>query len=302
MAVADVRLARGVALWSEIVKAVMGMDSGPNDDTKRGETRPPNLREKYCVWNRCVSCVFRKLLSFWHQLTHQTMQDKEQCNLPFSRMAVAHARLPTSSLCATASRIPGFQDSRIPGPLQQDHCDQRDCFLSAWLSSLSKGGQRRCFLMVLSPAKFVPYIPPPPPQKVRPNNQQSDCLISLSSNQFCNLHCLQKESISMLTNQQSKSVAPPMQPKSQLRKLSISSVVHQAKVSIFHPKAGRNMPYVRPANKTHHLCRKATRRSLVHSKRPWKSVRFHVQKPFSLAVCQTPTSFWTTSGKTVLGL
>ena len=49
MAVAHVRLARGVAPWSEIVKAVMGMDGGPNDDTKRGETRPPTLREKYCV-------------------------------------------------------------------------------------------------------------------------------------------------------------------------------------------------------------------------------------------------------------
>ena len=40
----------------------------PNDDTKRGET-PPTLREKYCVWNRCVSFVLvkhcRSNISIW---------------------------------------------------------------------------------------------------------------------------------------------------------------------------------------------------------------------------------------------
>ena len=104
----------------------------------------------------------------------------------------------------------------------QDHCSTITVINEIVFFQLgcqaSKGGQRYCFSMMLSPAKLVPYIPPLPLQKVRPNNQQSDCLISLSSQQICNLHCLQKDCISMLTNQPSKSVAPPAQPKSQLRK------------------------------------------------------------------------------------
>ena len=45
MAVAYFRLAWGLASRGEIVKAVMGMDGGPNDDTKRGETRQPTFEK-----------------------------------------------------------------------------------------------------------------------------------------------------------------------------------------------------------------------------------------------------------------
>ena len=115
----------GLASRGEIVKAVMGMDGGPNDDTKRGETRQPTLWEKYCLWNRCVSCVFVK-----HCHSDIILLIK-----PRKANSNAIFLFPEWLLLTFVSPLQVCVQP-LPGPLQHDYCDQRNCFLSAWLSSL----------------------------------------------------------------------------------------------------------------------------------------------------------------------